>query len=93
MVRLSASFYLCDTPFTPHLFRDFERTVLGAYRWLSDNYEPGDCIFLFGVLDQHLMCFSIVPEGNPGFSRGAFQVRVLSAMIDKARIITSACFG
>ncbi len=30
------------------MLRDFERTVLAAYRWLSDNYEPGDCIFLFG---------------------------------------------
>ncbi|EDR07594.1 uncharacterized protein LACBIDRAFT_388237 [Laccaria bicolor S238N-H82] len=48
---------------------DFERTILGAYRWLSDNYEEGDCIFLFG------------------FSRGAFQVRVLSAMIDKVGLI------
>ncbi|KAH7925809.1 hypothetical protein BV22DRAFT_1104761 [Leucogyrophana mollusca] len=27
---------------------NFERVVLGAYRWLSDNYEPGDKIFLFG---------------------------------------------
>jgi uncharacterized protein (DUF2235 family) len=35
--------------FTSRAFRDFERTVLGAYRWLSDNYMPGDCIFLFGV--------------------------------------------
>ncbi|TFK20468.1 WD40 repeat-like protein [Coprinopsis marcescibilis] len=48
---------------------DFERTVQGAYRWLSDNYEEGDCIFLFG------------------FSRGAFQVRVLSAMIQKIGLI------
>ncbi|KDR68091.1 hypothetical protein GALMADRAFT_1051503 [Galerina marginata CBS 339.88] len=48
---------------------NFERTVMAAYRWLSDNYEPGDCIFLFG------------------FSRGAFQVRVLSAMIDKVGLI------
>ncbi|KAI5991905.1 hypothetical protein EDD15DRAFT_2446701 [Pisolithus albus] len=48
---------------------NFERTVLGAYRWLSDNYEDGDCIFLFG------------------FSRGAYQVRVLSAMIDKVGLI------
>ncbi|KJA24886.1 hypothetical protein HYPSUDRAFT_452805, partial [Hypholoma sublateritium FD-334 SS-4] len=48
---------------------NFERTVLAAYRWLSDNYERGDCIFLFG------------------FSRGAFQVRVLSAMIDKVGLI------
>ncbi|KDR68088.1 hypothetical protein GALMADRAFT_146577 [Galerina marginata CBS 339.88] len=48
---------------------DFDRTLLAAYRWLSDNYKPGDCIFLFG------------------FSRGAFQVRVLSAMIDKVGLI------
>ncbi|KDR70482.1 hypothetical protein GALMADRAFT_76143, partial [Galerina marginata CBS 339.88] len=47
----------------------FEQTVLAAYRWLSDNYERGDCIFLFG------------------FSRGAYQVRVLSAMIDKVGLI------
>ncbi|KIM35804.1 hypothetical protein M413DRAFT_14372 [Hebeloma cylindrosporum] len=48
---------------------NFERTILAAYRWLSDNYMPGDCIFLFG------------------FSRGAYQVRVLSAMIDKVGLI------
>ncbi|KIJ94466.1 hypothetical protein K443DRAFT_12099 [Laccaria amethystina LaAM-08-1] len=48
---------------------DFERTVLGAYRWLSDNYKTDDCIFLFG------------------FSRGAFQVRVLSAMIEKVGLV------
>ncbi|KJA23435.1 hypothetical protein HYPSUDRAFT_137760, partial [Hypholoma sublateritium FD-334 SS-4] len=48
---------------------DFERTVLAAYRWLSDVYKTGDRIFLFG------------------FSRGAFQVRVLSAMIDKVGLI------
>ncbi|TFK19343.1 hypothetical protein FA15DRAFT_697596 [Coprinopsis marcescibilis] len=48
---------------------NFERTVIAAYRWLSDNYEEGDRIFLFG------------------FSRGAFQVRVLSAMIDKVGLI------
>ncbi|KAF8883655.1 WD40-repeat-containing domain protein [Gymnopilus junonius] len=49
--------------------RNFHQTVLAAYRWLSDNYEDGDCIFLFG------------------FSRGAFQVRILSAMIDKVGLI------
>ncbi|KIJ94689.1 hypothetical protein K443DRAFT_351189 [Laccaria amethystina LaAM-08-1] len=48
---------------------DFEPTILAAYRWLSDNYENDDCIFLFG------------------FSRGAFQVRVLSAMIEKVGLI------
>ncbi|KAJ2929848.1 hypothetical protein H1R20_g7248, partial [Candolleomyces eurysporus] len=48
---------------------NFEKTVQAAYRWLSDNYEDGDCIFLFG------------------FSRGAFQVRALSAMIEKVGLI------
>ncbi|CAA7268966.1 unnamed protein product [Cyclocybe aegerita] len=48
---------------------DFEKTVLGSYEWLSDQYRSGDCIFLFG------------------FSRGAFQVRVLSAMIEKVGLI------
>jgi len=50
MVCLPANFHVILS-LTPHLFRDFERTVLGAYRWLSDNYEPGDCIFLFGALE------------------------------------------
>jgi len=36
------------------LCRGFERTILGAYRWLSDNYEKGDGIFLFGVLQQYV---------------------------------------
>ncbi|RXW16276.1 hypothetical protein EST38_g9574 [Candolleomyces aberdarensis] len=48
---------------------NFDKTILAAYEWLADNYQDGDCIFLFG------------------FSRGAFQVRVLSAMIDKVGLI------
>ncbi|KIM34905.1 hypothetical protein M413DRAFT_32925 [Hebeloma cylindrosporum] len=48
---------------------NFEKTILAAYRWLSDNYQSGDCIYLFG------------------FSRGAYQVRTLSAMIDKVGLI------
>ncbi|KAJ8468346.1 hypothetical protein ONZ45_g17276 [Pleurotus djamor] len=35
-----------------------------AYKWLSENYQPGDRIFLFG------------------FSRGAYQVRVIAGMIE-----------
>ncbi|KAF8594399.1 hypothetical protein BDV93DRAFT_502060 [Ceratobasidium sp. AG-I] len=27
---------------------NLERVIIGAYRWLSDNYRPGDLIFLFG---------------------------------------------
>ena len=29
-------------------FRNFEHIIIGAYRWLSENYTDGDCIFLFG---------------------------------------------
>lgn len=29
-------------------FRRFERILLDAYLWLSENYEDGDRIFLFG---------------------------------------------
>ncbi|OCH86525.1 WD40 repeat-like protein [Obba rivulosa] len=48
---------------------NFERIVLSPYQWLSDNYEEGDQIYLFG------------------FSRGAYQVCALSAMIDKVGLI------
>ena len=46
-----------NIPFHPQFYpcRSFEKTVLSAYRWLSDNYEHGDCIFLFGEL-QYLIC-------------------------------------
>ena len=69
------------------LFRDFERTVLAAYRWLLDSYEEGDCIFLFGMLEQSLGSV-VSEEWRLGFSRGAYQVRVLSAMIDKVQHVT-----
>ncbi|EIN03616.1 hypothetical protein PUNSTDRAFT_139337 [Punctularia strigosozonata HHB-11173 SS5] len=42
----------------------FKRIVLSAYQWLSENYEDGDRIFLFG------------------FSRGAYQARVIAGMIE-----------
>ena len=64
--------------------RNFEKTVQAAYRWLADNYEDGDTIYLFGeseLLFLQVHRFSMVS----GFSRGAFQVRALSAMIEKAR--------
>jgi len=48
-VKWSLSISCCH--FTSCSFRNFERTILAAYRWLSDNYEEGDCIFLFGALE------------------------------------------
>ncbi|GAB1526611.1 hypothetical protein RhiTH_009780, partial [Rhizoctonia solani] len=48
---------------------NFEKVILGAYRWLVDVYQHGDQIFLFG------------------FSRGAYQVQTLAAMIKKVGLI------
>ena len=62
--------------------RNFEKTLQAAYRWLSDNYEDGDTIFLFGQSEQ-FFCRPYCSSLAIGFSRGAFQVRALSAMIEK----------
>ncbi|KAF8593522.1 hypothetical protein BDV93DRAFT_460987 [Ceratobasidium sp. AG-I] len=48
---------------------NLEKVIIGAYRWLSDTYQTGDRIFLFG------------------FSRGAYQVRALAAMINKVGLL------
>ncbi|KAJ7626129.1 hypothetical protein FB45DRAFT_836360, partial [Roridomyces roridus] len=47
----------------------FESNILASYQWLSENYQPGDQIYLLG------------------YSRGAYQVRVLAAMIGKVGLI------
>jgi uncharacterized protein (DUF2235 family) len=31
-------------------YRNFENIIIKAYRWLSDMYEDGDCIYLFGAV-------------------------------------------
>ena len=63
-------------------FRNFKRTVLGAYRWLSDNYERGDCIFLFGALGQCVPCMSVNAGDLQGFlvahSKSAYSRRLLT---------------
>ncbi|PVF91489.1 hypothetical protein CPB86DRAFT_324101 [Serendipita vermifera] len=46
-----------------------KRRILDAYTWLSNHYEDGDQIYLFG------------------FSRGAYQVRALAAMIETVGLI------
>ncbi|KAJ8521312.1 hypothetical protein ONZ45_g1992 [Pleurotus djamor] len=48
---------------------NFENIVHAAYKWLSENYQPGDRIFLFG------------------FSRGAYQARVIAGMIEKVGLL------
>ncbi|KZP18239.1 hypothetical protein FIBSPDRAFT_696778, partial [Athelia psychrophila] len=56
---------------------NFEKVLLGAYRWLSEHYKPGDRIFLFGTVFDIARCFS----------RGAFQVRVLAGMIETVGLL------
>ena len=73
--------------FTSCSFRNFEWTILAAYQWLSDNYQSGDCIYLFGILEHYI----INPERCLGFSCGAYQVRVLSAMMDKVLFSVFRC--
>ncbi|KAL0952458.1 hypothetical protein HGRIS_006726 [Hohenbuehelia grisea] len=48
---------------------NFERIVLSAYEWLSENYQDGAQIFIFG------------------FSRGAYQARVIAGMIEKVGLL------
>ncbi|KAG6369735.1 hypothetical protein JVT61DRAFT_13604 [Boletus reticuloceps] len=48
---------------------NFHKVILASYRWLSDNYQDGDQLFLFG------------------FSRGAYQVRVLAGMIAQVGLV------
>ncbi|KAJ8474558.1 hypothetical protein ONZ45_g15908 [Pleurotus djamor] len=48
---------------------NFEKIVHAAYKWLSENYQKGDRIFLFG------------------FSRGAYQARVIAGMIETVGLL------
>jgi hypothetical protein len=64
--------------------RNFDRAILAGYRWLSNHYRPGDRIFLFGTTPLTLVQLEL--NQASGFSRGAYQVRALAAMIDKVCI-------
>lgn len=66
--------------------RNLEKVIIGAYRWLSDTYRPGDQIFLFGTyqLAWNIALIGDIPE--IGFSRGAYQVRALAAMIHRVSV-------
>ncbi|KAF7969864.1 hypothetical protein HWV62_25639 [Athelia sp. TMB] len=69
--------------------RNLEKIIMGAYKWLSNHYQPGDKIFMFGEYDHHwpLVCRSFAFLSSPGFSRGAFQVRALAGMIATVGLI------
>ena len=61
--------------------RNFDRVLIGAYRWLSQNYQESDRIYLIG---KPPLCSYFIPKLMPpqGFSRGAYQVRALAGMIE-----------
>jgi hypothetical protein len=44
------------------MHRNLEQVIIGAYRWLSDNYKPGDQIFFFGNRLFGLSSVSTVAE-------------------------------
>ncbi|KAJ7461740.1 hypothetical protein B0H11DRAFT_2055821 [Mycena galericulata] len=52
-----------------------KKIIVEAYRWLCEQYRPGDKIFLFG------------------FSRGAYEVLTLSAMIEKVGLVNAGNQG
>ena len=62
--------------------RRFEKIIISAYEWLVDNYEEGDKIYMFGLYCNVGENLLVSDSLNIGFSRGAYQVRALSAMID-----------
>ncbi|KAK6511815.1 hypothetical protein TWF481_000721 [Arthrobotrys musiformis] len=67
-------FYLsgCGTGEEFGLNKSLHTTILDAYTYLSDNWEPGDELFLFG------------------FSRGAFAIRAIAALITEVGLLNKA---
>ena len=77
------------------IYRNHKRITLSAYQWLSENYVEGDRIYLFGeFIHQHCFCTNL--RTCIGFSRGAYQVRIISGMIETVRTysrVLSSNFG
>ena len=62
--------------------RNMEEIVKDAYGWLARTYQEGDQIYLFGRLAACSFVIVLAPDHcGIGFSRGAYQVRVLAGMI------------
>ncbi|KAL0579476.1 hypothetical protein V5O48_002518 [Marasmius crinis-equi] len=59
----------------------FQSTIIKAYEWLSEYYRPNDRIYL--IVRRRFMG----DKYREGFSRGAYQARVLAAMIEKVGLI------
>ena len=53
-------YFVVFSSFISHC-RTFERIVISAYRWLAENYIPGDRIFLFG---KHVLAIMSIMSIN-----------------------------
>ena len=71
-----------------YLISTFDERVTGAYKWLSNIFEFGDRIFIYGMLPFHPCCCGVRDDDKfyLGFSRGAYQARTLASMIHKVRL-------
>ncbi len=72
--------------------RNFKSKVLSAYQWLVENYQDGDRIFLFGENCAYfpaIVTSLIIASYSAGFSRGAYQVRVIAGML---HLVSSSLF-
>ncbi|KAF9234714.1 hypothetical protein BU15DRAFT_52235 [Melanogaster broomeanus] len=61
--------------------RNIHTGILAAYRWLSDNYQDGTRIFLFGKI------FNLNVGRTLWFSRGGYQARALAGMIARVGLL------
>ncbi|KIM74194.1 hypothetical protein PILCRDRAFT_53507, partial [Piloderma croceum F 1598] len=63
---------------------NFEKGIFARYCWLSNHYQPGDKIFLFGMV----ICSGMSMNYADWFSHGAYQVRTLAGMIDRVGLLS-----
>lgn len=54
---------------------------MGGYKFLMENFRPGDKVCLFGEL--HAISLELDAYSNSGFSRGAYTARALAGMLHK----------
>jgi uncharacterized protein (DUF2235 family) len=57
-----------------------------SYKFLCDTFKPGDRIYLLGNPFQRAEIYMLL-RALTGFSRGAYQVRVLAGMIKKVQAL------
>ena len=69
-------------------YRNIVENVKDAYGWLARKYREGDRVYLFGgSKPATTSLMDLNAEMVSGFSRGAYQVRVLACLIHEVRLI------